>query len=122
MKSPDLMTREELEEEVLFLRSELGIALEETSIQALISALGLTRSPVRLLLALHGHQGKVASTLSLMEACAHYQHDREMKIVSLWVCRLRKALGHDAIENAWGKGYRLTSEGIAKVDQILEKA
>jgi hypothetical protein len=46
--------------------------------------------------------------------------DRMPDISKVWVCSARKALGHDSIENVWGKGYRMTPAGIARVRAIVE--
>jgi hypothetical protein len=34
----------------------------------------------------------------------------------VYVCRLRKALGFDAIETVWGLGFRLAPRGRARIE------
>ena len=48
--------------------------------------------------------------------------DRASNLISVWVCRLRKKIGSDAIENQWDGKYALTAIGIAKVKAALETA
>lgn len=124
-RSPELMTREELEEEVAYLRGELGMTRNAAVEGILRSAFKIAPSEVTLLLALYRARGKVLSREQLNEAVPpkwSRVEDRASNLISVWVCRLRKKIGSDAIENQWDGKYALTATGIAKVQAALETA
>lgn len=117
----------ELLEEIVYLRSELGLSSGATE-------LGLVREALRdvgaggariaaaagLICALYGAKGRVL-LLELVPP-TRIDNDRDVGIVKVWVCYARKGLGESAIENVWGRGYRLTLAGLERVRAILEPA
>ena len=124
---------EQLEEEVAFLKSELGQGTADGDLQALRMAMrhvaGRNRigrsSPAAVVLTLYRAHGRILSKHQLMEALpprAGGDDDRIPKIVDVWVCRARIGIGRDSIENVWGRGYRLTPVGMARVAEILQPA
>ena len=56
-----------------------------------------------------------------MNEIVHAQtaHGRGIKIIDVWVCKLRNKIGAECIETVWGSGYRLTAQGIEVVKSVL---
>lgn len=118
MKAPENMTREELEDEVAFLRSEMGLSSSGTAVQLLRSGFGMDSGSARAVAALYSARGRVLTYFQIAEAMAS-EAEGIKRLVSVFVCRARGKLGRDAVETAWGVGYRLSPVGIAKIDAVL---
>jgi len=73
----------------------------------------LTSLEFRLLAYLMHHQGQVVSRTELIEHLYDQDFDRDSNTVEVFVGRLRKKLGADAIETVRGLGYRLGSDSDA---------
>jgi len=43
----------------------------------------------------------------------------ELKIIDVFVCKIRSKVGEDFIETSWGHGYRLTPSGMSQVTEVL---
>lgn len=116
---------EELEEEVAYLRSELGLNQDATDYQRLrVFMRGKSvnaRQAARLILALYQAKGRAMSRLQLLDALPSPsdKEDRNPNLIGVMVCHARAGLGREAVENVWGHGYRLSDEGVAKVRSIL---
>lgn len=70
---------------------------------------GLTPGQVTLMIALLQKPNKVFSRYDLEESVIpklDAAHDRDVKIVDVYVWRLRQKLGVDAVETVRGRGYR----------------
>ncbi|MGK2740233.1 response regulator [Tepidicaulis sp. LMO-SS28] len=67
----------------------------------------LTSLEYRLLSYLMHHQGKVVSRTELVEHLYDQDFDRDSNTIEVFVGRLRRKLGKDAIETVRGLGYRL---------------
>jgi len=67
----------------------------------------LTSLEYRLLAYLMHHQGKVVSRTELVEHLYDQDFDRDSNTIEVFVGRLRRKLGKDAIETVRGLGYRL---------------
>ena len=126
MKSPEDMSREDLIEEVVFLRSELGLQQLASRTSALTAAFGLTAMEAHLTAALYGAKGRPLSVLVLHEHILTFQGRRDggdnLDAVSVYVCRIRKKLGLLAVETIRVKGYALTPMGLEKVAPVIEGA
>jgi hypothetical protein len=120
----------DLEEQVAYLRSELGLQHDNQAHRRVRNVM-LTRKAggkvgrtgsVGLVMALYAAKGRPVTRWQILEAVASPSgnDDRLPKIIDVWVCYARKTLGHDAIENVWGKGYCLTSTGMERVRAIIE--
>lgn len=116
---PARMTRQELEDELVFRRAEMGVSPDEAALGALM-AHGLKRREARLLWALYRSPSRVLSTLRLLDAMG-IDPDREpcRSTVNVYVRRLRKSLGSAIIRTAWDEGFQITGEGTATVAAIL---
>jgi hypothetical protein len=70
---------------------------------------GLTPQEQALLGALYSHYPNPVGKYELLELIPGYDHvqERQSQLVNVKVHHLRKKLGADAIENVWGRGYRL---------------
>jgi two-component system OmpR family response regulator len=73
----------------------------------------LTSLEFRLLAYLMHHKGQVVSRSELIEHLYDQDFDRDSNTVEVFVGRLRKKLGADAIETVRGLGYRLGGDGDA---------
>lgn len=121
MKSPAAMTREELEDEVAYLRSELRPTLDHDR-DRLMLALRTTTAETLILSALYASRGHPVSNWRLADAApaGRMTADRnDMAAVKVWISRLRKKLGADAVLTIRGLGYALTPIGVAQVEAAL---
>jgi len=110
----------ELEEEVAYLKSELGLTQDTSSVHALRGRFKIDPQQARLLLTLYEANGRTLTTVFLHEAISSREHTFGSKLVHVRVMRLRKVLGKPAIETLYGLGYRLSAEGRALVCSALE--
>lgn len=119
----------ELRERIAWLESELGISRRNEVFQALRAPAepgtrsSFTRNQsAEVLAALYSANGRVLSRYQLLEAVPSPtgNEDRNVKIVDVWICWARKHLGRDAIDNIWGRGYRLSPAGMARVAALIE--
>lgn len=121
MKRPEDMTREELEEEVAYLRGELGPA-DDHDRDKLRLTFGTTLAETCLLSALYAANGRPLSYWLLAESFppTRMNDDRnDVGAVKIWISRIRKKLGADTVRTIYGRGYAITPQGIALVDAAL---
>jgi len=119
---------EELEERVAWLESELGLQRAAdvfAKIRAAMPAVvhgNLRGRATGLVTALYKAEGRTMTSYQIMEALPALSgiDERDPGIVKVWVCAARKTLGRDSIETVWGRGYRMTPAGLARVKAILE--
>lgn len=124
MKSPEDMTREELEDEVVYLRSELGLMQSDDEVAHLRRAYPMSRAAARLVLALRAAGQRGLTYHQLDEAVPPVKGtagDRNVKVLTVWVCHARKVMGAAAIETIWGRGVRISPTGAALVDAALNE-
>lgn len=121
---------EDLEAEIAYLRSELGLSVDATRVARLTDHLRSFRyahlrgrtGVARLLLALYDAHGRVLTRPQLLDAIPPASGDedtRSTQLIDALVWGARSALGKDAIVNLWGCGYALSPEGMAKVAEIV---
>ena len=77
-------------------------------------SLKLTSHEYRLLSYLMHHQGKVISRSELVEHLYDQDFDRDSNTIEVFIGRLRKKLGVDAIQTIRGLGYNLVDPGQLK--------
>lgn len=121
MKPPAAMTREELEDEVVYLRSELRPALDHDRDQ-LMMALRMTNAETLILSALYAGRGHPVSNWRLADAApaGRMTADRnDIAAVKVWISRIRRKLGADAVLTIRNLGYALTTSGVAQVEAAL---
>lgn len=119
MKRPEEMTRQELEDEVTFLRGEMGMLVEVEDIRAVQDRWGASPHEARTLLALHRAKGRCVSRDMLSETVPERYGDRLRFPADIYVSRLRARMGKGAIETIWGRGYAITPYGAAQVESVL---
>lgn len=117
---------EELEEEVAYLRSELRLSGSEAEIDRLRDFLGPTGSRglvVGFVMALHRANGRTLAPWTLLDAMPSPtgNQDRTQELVKSVACFARKALGRDAIETVWGRGYRLSPAAMVRITNALAR-
>jgi hypothetical protein len=122
VKRPEDMARDDLEAEVVYLRSELGLMRDDDDLAALRQAYPMPRSAARLVLALRaaGQRGLTYQQLDdALPQVRGAEGERQLKVFSVWAHYARKALGFDAVETIWGRGFRISPQGAARVDAAL---
>lgn len=111
---------EDLLEENTSLKEELGRGGDDQSAAKLQAHWRLTPKEARLLLALHARKGAVVSKDSLMSAAYSGADDEPgIKIIDVFVCKIRNKVGEGVILTVWGQGYRLSAGGVLAVDVVL---
>lgn len=113
---------EELEEEVAYLKSELGIREAGERIHLLRAALGVRPAVASFLLRLYDARGKLVTHQQLVDALPAVWCDREDRhepITRVYCAYARKALGRDGIETVWREGYRLSATARDRIEVIL---
>lgn len=118
----------DLEERLAFLESERRVELDGETYARLVAAFPTLKrchgrpQAVEMLLALYAAKGRTLSHAVLLErvpAKFAREEDRDPGIVKLWAHVARKAVGAEAIASVPGRGYCLTSEGLARVAEII---
>lgn len=116
---PERLSREQLIDYVFNLESRLeeaGAVLKAQPLANLRSAFDLSNQEAKLLAALS--DGRNHSKESILSALYYERPDEapEIKIVDVFVCKLRKKLvGYPiVIETLWGSGYRVADTSVLK--------
>jgi hypothetical protein len=111
---------ERLQEEVAHLRRELGLVRDRSAETAFAARWGLTGTEAKVLSHLFQKKGGLATKESTMDALYSGSADEpEIKIVDVFICKMRKKIGADRIETSWGRGYRLTPLGVEECAALL---
>ena len=105
----------DLEEQVAYLESELGIAVEATVVDDLRLRFGLTPQQATLVRVLLGAYPKAVSRLVLADHIPPRwrKEDDDSNWLDVHVAHVRAKLGHGLITAVRRFGYRLTPEGHA---------
>lgn len=81
----------------------------------------LTGRQAQLLAALYAAKGRCVTKDSLLTALYSDRPDAdepEIKIIDVFICKIRARLGAEVIETVWGRGYRLSEEGTRLLDEV----
>ncbi len=99
---------EALEEQIAYLKSELGQAVERTQIANVSRAFGLTPNEAWIVVRLNRAGGRVVTYNQLLEELPSPMgnEDRLSSNINTVVCRIRAKTAPAAIETAWGLGLR----------------
>lgn len=98
------MSREELEDEVVYLREEMGMTANAVAV-AQYQSLGLTRREARVFVSLQTAK-RPLDAIDLECALDPLGDDRNLTdLTKTYVSRIRKKLGPDTIKTHWGIGY-----------------
>lgn len=87
------------------------------SAERLCRRYGVTWAQSKLLLRLYEAAGDLVPGDDLLETRSHPYSGP--KTLTVQVCMARKRVGYGTIETQWGKGYRLSERGLAKVKGAL---
>lgn len=108
---------EDLEEEVAYLKSELGLVRSKEETIRLRHTFSLSTAEAALVAELYAAKGRTVRHYRLLEALPTDNEDRSPRILNTYICRIRARLAERAqgeeptIHTIWGDGYRLTAEG-----------
>lgn len=112
---------EELKAEIAWLRSELGLAHEATELMKLHTAFRLAKAEGVLVLALYRAKSMLSKEQLIDRVpVVSRSGDWDTQVVAVHVCRIRKKIGKDTIQNQFGVGYWMTAVGKARIKAALE--
>lgn len=112
----------ELEEEVAYLRGELGLMKTADDVAKLRRAFRLTPQEAHLVLALYGAHGRPLSHYQLLERIPSIWRGEHCSdnLTRVYVSKARKKLGiADYIATLWGHGFCLTPAGMDLIKAAL---
>ena len=116
------MTLDEAREEIArqadyieWLEAELGWTKDHEHVVALKERYGVQPQAARLLLLLAAAKGRCLTRTYLADSIDRNRGGATDQMVNTHVCRIRKAMGADTIENVWSLGYRITPTGLERV-------
>lgn len=112
---------DDMREQVRWLEKELAMRHAVDAQYAVARAFRITPGAATMLARLYAAAGGHVASWQLLEATAPagYDDDRDPKTVSVRICIIRRAMGPGVIETLYGKGYRLTDVGMARVAAVL---
>lgn len=112
---------EELEEEIIQLKEELGFRVSLDRVDKLRERLGLTPGESKVVLALYDTKSRILpkATLNLI-GNKHDNVDMDGSNSATRIRCIRKAMGEDFIQTHWGLGYTLSPSGRDTVRSALD--
>ena len=116
------MSHEDLEAEVLWLRSVVGLMGDDAvCVHKLRAYFGFTSQVARVLLWLYATDGKWIDWRTIRDRLETQDNDtqRPDNLIRLYVHKARKALGYTAVETSRGLGYRMTQHGRQAMAKAL---
>jgi DNA-binding MarR family transcriptional regulator len=114
---------EDLEEEVRFLKRELGITRSEEAEDRFCVVFGLTPKPAQMLGMLYRRRGAAVTKNAAYDAI--YATDADgpgVQNIDVSVAKIRKALPANSVATVWARGYQLTATGLAACDAAVALA
>lgn len=122
LQTPDVRLADRLvavTEERDHYKRELGI-LRDSDDEALVgSRLGLTEREAAMLMILYARRGRVVTKEALLVAMYIGRDEPDMKIIDVFICRVRKKIGPACIDTVWTRGVILTPAGVARVEEAM---
>ncbi len=106
---------EKLEEQVAYLRSELGEISDAMFLSNIKLGFDLTPGQARLAELLYRANGRIISRHRLSDLLGV---EGSSNIVSVYLTSLRRQIGADAFAMAWGQGISMTAVGRQRVEAI----
>lgn len=110
---------QDMKDELAFYKRELGLVRGQDAEARLSTAYGLTIHEAGVLALLYRRRAIVPKGQVWDALYSNGQSEPDLKIIDVWICKLRLKLGKDAIKTTWGQGYRLTPEALAICDAII---
>lgn len=108
----------DLEEENAALKRQLGLLADSDMVTKVCRRWRLTGREAQLLVALHDAKGRACSKDHLLDALYGQGEGPEIKIIDVFVCKVRAKIGFDKISTVWGRGYMLSAAGYEALDAI----
>lgn len=104
---------EELTHERDHYKRELGMIRDAERVLNMKTRLGLTTQEAAVFDVLLSRPagGSVEKNALFEAAWGDRAFDVHIKILDVYICKIRQKLGDDVIETIWGTGYRLTNKG-----------
>ena len=116
---------EELEERVKWLEGELGLQHSARESSVVGETFGLTPMETWFVLAIYKARGRPVDRNWLLDSRPYSKAFRSeypsINMLRVYITKVRKGVGKDAIGTQWGVGYYMTPEGIAKIDAALKE-
>lgn len=114
----------DLEEQVAYLKSELGISRDMAIAARFKKAFGLTRGESSIVAMLYSSRFKAFTKDQLFEATRDAGRSEEpgMKVVDVLMYRVRRRLGYQSICTIHNRGYALTPYGVEICDRAMANA
>lgn len=106
---------EDLKEEIAYLKSELGMALTKDERVSFRTNLGMDTAEAAIVAALYTAKGRLVETYALSDVLPTENDDRSTNIIKVYICRIRRKIGKDAIRTVYSEGYGLTPVGLQRV-------
>lgn len=119
MISPERMSREDLIDEIEHLRGELGLSRRQDVERTFIRRWGLSPKQAQLLAALHSAKGRVLSKERAMDILYAGRDEPELKIIDVFISKLRKSIAAEMVRTEWGAGYSLSALGMATCEELI---
>lgn len=113
---------ERLEEEVAYLKSELGLQIDGGQIAATKIAFRVTEQKARILIVLYRARSRMVSNAQLLDSLPprYGEDERSEKHVHSSISQLRRVVGMAAVETIYAQGYRLSDAMRARMDVVLQ--
>lgn len=116
---------QELEERVRWLEDELGYRHDAREASVVGETFGLTPMETWFALTLYKARGRPVERGWLLDSRPYSKAYRSecptINMLRVYIVKVRKGLGKDAIGTDWGSGYYMTEEGIARIDAALKE-
>lgn len=112
---------EAMTEERDFYRRELGLQRDADKVASMMTAFRLTRLEARIIDSMMASAPRPMTKEALLNAAwGDRADDVEIKIVDVFICKIRAKMGRECIETIWGHGYRMGEPGLAKIRAVLD--
>lgn len=108
----------ELEELVAYYKGELGLVHLSDLTQKIGRRWRLTPHEAALVGALVAAKGRACTKTHLVDAIYEGRDEPELKIIDVFVCKVRRKFGDGMIDTLWGKGYAATAELLDQVEAL----
>src|ERR1019366_10316146 len=118
MKSPDLMTLDELRCEVQFWRSEFGLQRDAEFERLLVEGCGLTPGQARIVAVLHAAKGRVLTMFQIIDAVYPSRSEKPAgNTVSALLSGAHRRTRVRWATPVWGRGYVISHAGRAAIEE-----
>lgn len=116
------MTLDDALAENAYLRSELGLARDVSTVGSLRRAFRLTVCEAVIVASLYSSRHKAMTSEQLFDMTRPYskQDDTGYTVVNAIICKTRRKMGDGLIATVRGMGYQLTPAGIRICAEVLD--